>query len=256
MVTPELCPLVIDTEHPRAEEVMAFCQPLGFSATDTHGHDMFLTLEDNKLSLRALSEPKLLGVNVDFLSAQSLYRKQHGGGKKEPIAKAIGLKGNKYLKVVDATPGLGRDAFVLAALGCHVTMIERSAVVYALLLDGLTRLRQGAPELAENFTLIHGNSADVMSGGQLQDVNCVYLDPMFPHRKKSALVKKEMRLFQQLLGADVDADALLPAALSLAPERVVVKRPNDAPFLANTQSTMSIRSKKHRFDVYIQPVSG
>ncbi len=30
----------------------------------------------------------------------------------------------------------------------------------------------------------------------------VYLDPMFPHKQKSALVKKEMRVFQSLVGPD------------------------------------------------------
>ena len=37
----------------------------------------------------------------------------------------------------------------------------------------------------------------------------VYLDPMFPHRQKSALVKKDARVFQSLV-VDLDADALLP----------------------------------------------
>lgn len=56
----------------------------------------------------------------------------------------------------------------------------------------------------------------------------VYLDPMYPHRQKSALVKKEMRVFQSLVGNDDDADSLLIPAMTIAKRRVVVKRPNYA----------------------------
>ena len=79
----------------------------------------------------------------------------------------------------------------------------------------------------------------------------VYLDPMFPHRQKSALVKKEMRVFQSLVGADLDADALLPAALAVAGKRVVVKRPDYAGFLNDMPPSMSIETPSKRFDVYI-----
>ena len=210
-----------------------------------------MSLVDGKLSLVDFEDPKTGGVFVDFLSGESLYRKQHGGGKKEPIAKAIGVKGEATPKVLDATPGLGRDAFVLASLGCHVTMVERSPVVAALLEDGLRRLAVAAPELHSQFSLVHGNSSEVMKHWQGDDIDVIYLDPMFPHRKKSALVKKEMRLFQQLLGPDEDADDLLEPARALANKRVVVKRPNAADVLAGVQPSMAITSKKHRFDVYI-----
>jgi 16S rRNA (guanine1516-N2)-methyltransferase len=212
---------------------------------------LYLQIKDNVLGLADASEKKVLPVEVDFASPASLYRKQHGGGRKEPIVKAIGLKGNESWHVVDATPGLGRDAFVMAGVGCKVTMIERSPIVAALLEDGIRRLAIHFPELAERISLQHGNSAEVMQYFEGESVNAIYLDPMFPHKKKSALVKKEMRLFQQLLGHDPDADALLPPALKLATHRVVVKRPNSADVLAGEKPSMAIESKKHRFDVYL-----
>ncbi len=211
----------------------------------------YLQVHNNVLGLSDASEKKVLPVEVDFASPASLYRKQHGGGRKEPIVKAVGLKGNEQWHVVDATPGLGRDAFVLVSVGCHVTMIERSPIVAALLEDGIRRLQIDYPDLASRMTLQHGNSAEVMQYFEGEDVNAIYLDPMFPHKKKSALVKKEMRLFQQLLGHDPDADALLPPALKLATHRVVVKRPNSADVLAGHKPSMAIESKKHRFDVYL-----
>lgn len=212
---------------------------------------MALTYEEGMLCLKDFRQPKVNGVSVDFLSGASQYRQQHGGGRKEPIAKAVMGKGGAGGHVVDATPGLGRDAFVLASLGMRVTMIERSPVVAALLDDGLMRLSDAEPALGARFTLKHGNSASLMQYWKDDTVDAVYLDPMFPHRKKSALVKKEMLLFQQLLGTDDDADALLAPALALAAKRVVVKRPNSAPVLAEKKPDMAITSKKHRFDVYL-----
>ena len=221
------------------------------SHSEKPAEGFYLQIQNGVLGLADASEKKVLPVEVDFASPASLYRKQHGGGRKEPIVKAIGLKGNEGWHVVDATPGLGRDAFVLVSVGCKVTMIERSPIVAALLEDGIRRLALSFPELAAKMSLQHGNSAEVMQYFSGENVNAIYLDPMFPHKKKSALVKKEMRLFQQLLGHDPDADALLPPALKLATHRVVVKRPNSADVLAGEKPSMAIESKKHRFDVYL-----
>ncbi|WP_420934593.1 class I SAM-dependent methyltransferase [Alteromonas sp. A081] len=226
--------------------------PEAIRTEDSKPNDgLYLQVKDNVIGLADANEKKVLPVEVDFASPASMYRKQHGGGRKEPIVKAIGLKGNESWHVVDATPGLGRDAFVLASVGCKVTMIERSPIVAALLEDGIRRLAIDFPELAERISLQHGNSAKVMQYFEGESVNAIYLDPMFPHKKKSALVKKEMRLFQQLLGHDPDADALLQPALGLATHRVVVKRPNSADVLAGEKPSMAIESKKHRFDVYL-----
>jgi 16S rRNA (guanine1516-N2)-methyltransferase len=221
------------------------------SHSEKPAEGFYLQIQNGVLGLADASEKKVLPVEVDFASPASLYRKQHGGGRKEPIVKAIGLKGNEGWHVVDATPGLGRDAFVLVSVGCKVTMIERSPIVAALLEDRIRRLALSFPELAAKMSLQHGNSAEVMQYFTGENVNAIYLDPMFPHKKKSALVKKEMRLFQQLLGHDPDADALLPPALKLATHRVVVKRPNSADVLAGEKPSMAIESKKHRFDVYL-----
>ncbi|MDB2330450.1 class I SAM-dependent methyltransferase [Alteromonas sp.] len=254
-------PLVVVT-HPESNHYLqdtilavTVSETWGFTYTKgTHRPEtgFYLEIDDGVLGLRDAGEKKTLPVTVDFASPASLYRKQHGGGRKEPIVKAIGLKGNDSWHVIDATPGLGRDAFVLVSVGCKVSMIERSPVVAALLEDGIRRLSLSFPELAQRMSLHHGNSAEVMQYWKEENVDAIYLDPMFPHKKKSALVKKEMRLFQQLLGHDPDADALLSPARELATSRVVVKRPNSAEALAGQKPSMAIESKKHRFDVYLR----
>ena len=195
-------------------------------------------------------------VLVDFSSDALTFRRLHGGGKKEAIAKAIGLKGQTSVQVLDATAGLGRDAFVLASLGCQVAMIERSPVVAALLKDGLDRAAHDltlADWLPARMQLHHGIALTLLNNWQGTCPDVVYLDPMFPHRKKSAAVKKEMRLFQQLLGPDEDADLLLAPALALAKKRVVVKRPAGAPFLANQKPQIEMTGKANRFDIYLSP---
>jgi 16S rRNA (guanine1516-N2)-methyltransferase len=211
-----------------------------------------LQLNQQALELLKLDEPKLGGVKVDFVEGATAHRRKFGGGRGQDIAKAVGLKHGFTPHVLDATAGLGRDAFVLASLGCKLTLLERMPVVAALLDDGIERakLNHEVADIANNMQLIHGSSIDQMDLANAPDV--VYLDPMYPHREKSAAVKKEMRIFQSLVGEDLDADGLLEPALALAKYRVVVKRPSYAPPLANKKPSMSINMKKNRFDVYVK----
>lgn len=204
------------------------------------------------LELRKRDEPRLGGIYVDFVSGAMAHRRRFGGGRGEAVAKAVGIKGSYLPDVVDATAGLGRDAFVLAALGCRVRMLERHPVVAALLEDGLQRGYQDAEIggwLRERLMLIHASSAQALSDISPQP-DVVYLDPMYPHRQKSAMVKKEMRVFQSLVGADEDADALLEPARRLAKKRIVVKRPDYAPPLAGIATQSAVVTKSHRFDIY------
>ncbi|MCA6221164.1 16S rRNA (guanine(1516)-N(2))-methyltransferase RsmJ [Photorhabdus antumapuensis] len=213
---------------------------------------MALVLTPQRLELRKRDEPKLGGIYVDFISGTMAHRRRFGGGRGEAVAKAIGIKKDYLPTVVDATAGLGRDAFVLASLGCHVRMLERHPVVAALLDDGLQRGYQDEEMggwLQERMTLLHASSITTLADITPQP-DVVYLDPMYPHRQKSALVKKEMRVFQSLVGADEDADSLLSPARALAKRRVVVKRPDYAEPLAGVAASAAITTKNHRFDIY------
>ncbi|MFP3353450.1 class I SAM-dependent methyltransferase [Pseudoalteromonas sp. SIMBA_153] len=213
-----------------------------------------LHYDDKGLSLYKTDEPKLGAINVDFVTGAVAHRRKFGGGKGQSIAKAVGLNKGATPVVLDATAGLGRDGFVLASLGCKVILHERHPVVAALLYDGLQRAYNDSeigPWMQQNMSLIFGSSHTLLAQcDSMPDV--VYLDPMFPHREKSALVKKEMRVFQDLVGGDTDADDLLEFAYPLASKRVVVKRPDYAPFLNDKTPSMQIKTKKNRFDVYVK----
>lgn len=197
-------------------------------------------------------------IRADFTQGAVDHRRKFGGGKGQMIAKAVGLKSGVYPRVLDATAGLGKDSFVLASLGCQVQMIERMPIVHALLEDGLTRARDFAlgedPELAQIIVQMSLVSSDSKAYLESLDTDnypdVIYLDPMFPERHKSADVKKEMRAFHSLVGADEDADALLPLALNRVNYRVVVKRPRKAPFLNNQSPSYQLEGKSSRFDIY------
>ena len=193
---------------------------------------------------------------IDFLSGKTAYRRKYGHAGGEAISKAVGIKKGHRPNIVDATAGLGRDAFVLATMGCRVHMIERSKVIAKLLEDGLRRAEQDekiGTMIKENLSLTYGDSQQELLHTPFEP-EVIYLDPMFPHKEKSALVKKEMRILQDVVGQDEDADELLKVSLHIATKRVVVKRPAYADFLAEIKPHTSIKPKKHRFDIYLTNV--
>jgi 16S rRNA (guanine1516-N2)-methyltransferase len=208
---------------------------------------LYLTVVGGALSLASGEAVKQAPVSVDFTTGAARHRQQYGGGRSQAIAKAVGLHQRKALSVLDATAGLGRDAFVLASLGATVYLLERHPVVRLLLSDGLARARASGDSVFDRMMLLDG-AMDQRSFDTWFDV--VYLDPMFPERRSKAAVKKDMVMFHQLVGPDLDADNLLVPALSLAQRRVVVKRPRIAPVLASRDPNLSLTGKSSRFDIY------
>lgn len=222
------------------------------------GDQQYLHYHQGRLSIGLAPSEREHPVCVDFAEQQ---RKRHRG--KELLLKAIGGR-REGLRVVDATAGLGRDSFLMASYGAQVEMCERQGVVAALLSDGLARAGRdpSVAELAQQLSLYRGSAIDCL-GRYSERVerapDVVYLDPMFPDSGKSALVKKEMRLFHSLVGLDEDEDSLLAAALAAARHRVVVKRPVKAPVIQGpalaalgrrAEPQFAIKGKAVRFDVY------
>lgn len=238
----------LDPEHVAAARDLA-CRlelPLGGAA------DYELQLGASGLQLIAAGSGALGPVRVDFVAGAAAHRRQFGGGSGQMIAKAVGIQSGVRPTILDATAGLGRDAFVLAGLGCEVTLVERNPLIAALLEDGLMRARGDAEvgPIVARMRLVKGNAVALMRTWSGETPQVVYLDPMFPHRDKSALVKKEMRIFRPLVGDDDDAPALLEAALALASHRVVVKRPRKAPTVGGMAPGYALEGNSSRFDIY------
>ncbi|WP_148861967.1 class I SAM-dependent methyltransferase [Marinobacter fonticola] len=216
-------------------------------------YPVLLWLEEGGLSLQVTGRKAPGPVRAEFVSGKAGYRRDHGGGAGQLVAKAVGLqRTSKPLHVLDATAGLGQDAYVLAGLGCDVTLLERSPIIHALLADGLARAAGdvGAGPLVARMQLESGDSIRWMKARNDAVADVIYLDPMFPHRDKSARVKKEMELFRPIVGADDDAADLLQVALERARYRVVVKRPRKAPTIEGPPPNTQLEGKSSRYDIY------
>lgn len=200
----------------------------------------------------SLVNTKFAPIAVDFLNEAALYRHEYGGGRKQLLARAAGLHKTKNLSICDISAGLGRDAFVLAALGAQVTMIERSPIIAALLQDGWQRAQATNWIRRLNWQLLYLDSQIYLrSLTEDQRPQVIYFDPMFPERQKSALAKKEMRILREIVGEDTDAPQLLALALQTARQRVVVKRPSLASPLPGPIPSLTMKGQSSRFDIYL-----
>lgn len=214
-------------------------------------YDYLLIYTSQYLGLHKKGEDIEKPFHIDFLSSKILYRIQQASLRKELLARAMGMHPSEHPVIVDTTAGLGRDSFILASLGYHVTLIERSPILHALLTDAMERAKKNIKisPIIERMNLIHANSIEWLSTQNKVDI--IYLDPMFPERKKSASVKKEMVVLQYLLGKDTDSEQLFQLALSCATHRIVVKRPRLAESLAHHTPNFSLTGKNSRFDIYL-----
>lgn len=214
------------------------------------GYSLVLGKHAGKLSLwRPGGRETPLSVDLDVGTlGYRLERASH-----EMLVRAAGGTTEQARTVLDATAGLGRDAALLAMAGYQVSLVEREPVIHALLRDGLTRLQQSHPELAARMKLAAGQATDIMNNAEAAWY-AVYLDPMFPPRKKSAAVKKNLLWLQEIGERPLDLreeDRLLSAALSAARKKVIVKRPLRAAPLAGMTPGHSLNGKAVRFDVYV-----
>lgn len=188
----------------------------------------------------------------DFIGGAVGHRFRHGGGRGQALPKAVGMKNGKTPDVVDATAGLGRDAFLLASLGANVTLIERSIVMHDLLRDGMRCAREENlefQEIIDRMTLLQGDAKEL-----LPDLSpeVILIDPMHPARKNSALVKKEMLQIRKIVGSDEDSVELMEVALATARNRVVLKWPQRADPMPGVRApSHQIPGKSTRYDVFM-----
>jgi 16S rRNA (guanine1516-N2)-methyltransferase len=235
----------------RAKELAGQLQ-LPLAEVTASNFDYLLTFAVEGLELRSVQD-NYSPLRIDFLMGKMAFRTGKSTHKNELVAKAVGIKGAYRPYVLDATAGLGRDAFLLASLGCSVTMLERSPILVALLQDGIERLnKQLLNQHDLRFQLFMRDAKDYLDNLNVDKFpDVIYLDPMYPERKKSALVKKEMRILRDLVGDDTDFEKLFLLALERANDRVVVKRPRHANYSFNKHPHVIFTANNTRFDVYL-----
>jgi 16S rRNA (guanine1516-N2)-methyltransferase len=188
-------------------------------------------------------------LEIDFIKDHLNYQRRGLKGKNELLAKALGFaKGAR--KVLDLSAGMGIDAVYLTQLGFQVTSVERSKLLFVLLDDALKK----APGLQEKLTFVNADSGDYLRDSKSsRDVDAIFFDPMYPHKKKTALPKQEMVVFRELVGNDDDAAQVLEEALKWPVSRVVVKRPSGAEELL-PGVRHAFEGKIIRYDVYMRNV--
>jgi 16S rRNA (guanine1516-N2)-methyltransferase len=209
--------------------------------------DWRLEIDDCGLAFETRLDGQAVRFNPGFLDPKL---RQRAAQKNQGLLKACRNKRRSIISLLDLTAGWGRDAFLLAADGRHVTLVEHNPLI-AHCLDFLISLaRAQEPDSpCHRMALIHADGLEILRQGQSAD--CLYLDPMFPHHKSGAKPGKELQLLQRLT-ANHDIEALFDQALDSASQRVVVKRPLHASPLNGRKPDLQYREKTIRFDVYLR----
>ena len=224
------------------EAAEALARRTGAPLTDAAGDGLTLLIDKSGVSLTGGG----LSLRGDF--EQMLHRISDGRLSHEMLVKIAKTK-TPHPVAVDATAGLGEDSLLLAAAGYEVVMFERDAVIAALLRDALRRAKKNPAlrEIAARMRLIEGNSVELMSSAVSQP-ELIYLDPMFPSRRKSGLIGKKLQLIQKLEQPCADEEELLNAALNAKPAKIIIKRPLKGGFLAGRKPNYSVKGKAIRYD--------
>jgi 16S rRNA (guanine1516-N2)-methyltransferase len=197
-----------------------------------------------------VESPATAKLQTDFSAGRFGYRAARFG-RNEPLLRAVGTSKSGPLRIVDATAGLGQDGFLLASSGAYVTLIERSPMVHAELVRALEAARADneVAEIVARMTVLHGDSQQLLP---TVSADVVYIDPMHPERKKSALVKEPMRVLRQVVGGDPDSGSLINVALAHNPGRVVVKWPAKASLPSDVpRPSHELRGRTTRYCVFV-----
>ena len=191
-------------------------------------------------------------LKCSFIEGPILHRLKYGKGRGQNLAKAVGMKFNKNRNIIDATAGLGYDSFILASLGAKVTLIERSQKIHELLQNGIDEGISFGGEIEKiikRMELLFGDSKDILPK---LTPEVIMIDTMYKDRKKSALVKNNMRLVREIVGPDSDYIELLKVALNCAKNRVVLKQPRYAePIKEIRKCSHQILGKTIRYDIFM-----
>ena len=191
-------------------------------------------------------------LKCSFIEGPILHRLKYGKGRGQNLAKAVGMKFNKNRNIIDATAGLGYDSFILASLGAKVTLIERSQKIHELLQNGIDEGISFGGEIEKilnRMELLFGDSKDILPK---LTPEVIMIDTMYKERKKTALVKNNMRLVREIVGPDSDYIALLKVALNCAKNRVVLKQPRYAePIKEIRKCSHQILGKTIRYDIFM-----
>ncbi|WP_127716237.1 class I SAM-dependent methyltransferase [Halobacteriovorax sp. HLS] len=202
-----------------------------------------LLYRDNELYYRS-KERGDIQFNLNELWASHQNKKY--SINREPLAKSLGIKGQGMTHVWDLTCGSAKDSILILKFGARVTAFERNPSVAALLLSAREKFN------SNSFQINFGSALDYAELLKNDPPDVLYYDPMYPEegKKKSALPRKEMQVFRELVGNDLDEEEVFKWAKGSGVKRLVVKRGVKSPTLTARPSSKYI-GKSARYDLYI-----
>ena len=224
----------------------SFARKPGAPIVDKPGEYLTIHFDSKGVSLSGFG----LTYQGDFAETM-MHRVTNGRLQHEMLVKAASSE-KEGRKAIDATAGMGEDAFLLAAQGYEVTLYEQNPVVAALLKDAIRRAKKNQilKDIAGRMKVVEADSVECMSK-LLDPVDVIYLDPMFPARQKSSLINKKLQLIQKLEPPCSEETDLFDAALKVGPSRIIVKRPLKSEYLAGREPSYTLKGKAIRYDCYV-----
>ena len=224
----------------------SFSRKTGAPIVDKPGEYLTIHFDSKGVSLSGFG----LTYQGDFAETM-MHRVTNGRLQHEMLVKAASSE-KEGRKAIDATAGMGEDAFLLAAQGYEVTLYEQNPVVAALLKDAIRRAKKNQilKDIAGRMKVVEADSVESMSK-LLDPVDVIYLDPMFPARQKSSLINKKLQLIQKLEPPCSEETDLFDAALKVGPSRIIVKRPLKSEYLAGREPSYTLKGKAIRYDCYV-----
>lgn len=224
----------------------SFARKTGAPIVDKPGEYLTIHFDSKGVSLSGFG----LTYQGDFAETM-MHRVTNGRLQHEMLVKAASSE-KEGRKAIDATAGMGEDAFLLAAQGYEVTLYEQNPVVAALLKDAIRRAKKNQilKDIAGRMKVVEADSVECMSK-LLDPVDVIYLDPMFPARQKSSLINKKLQLIQKLDPPCSEETDLFDAALKVGPSRIIVKRPLKSECLAGREPSYTLKGKAIRYDCYV-----
>lgn len=224
----------------------SFSRKIGAPIVDKPGEYLTIHFDSKGVSLSGFG----LTYQGDFAETM-MHRVTNGRLQHEMLVKAASSE-KEGRKAIDATAGMGEDAFLLAAQGYEVTLYEQNPVVAALLKDAIRRAKKNQilKDIAGRMKVVEADSVESMSK-LLDPVDVIYLDPMFPARQKSSLINKKLQLIQKLEPPCSEETDLFDAALKVGPSRIIVKRPLKSEYLAGREPSYTLKGKAIRYDCYV-----
>ena len=224
----------------------SFARKTGAPIVDKPGEYLTIHFDSKGVSLSGFG----LTYQGDFAETM-MHRVTNGRLQHEMLVKAASSE-KEGRKAIDATAGMGEDAFLLAAQGYEVTLYEQNPVVAALLKDAIRRAKKNQilKDIAGRMKVVEADSVESMSK-LLDPVDVIYLDPMFPARQKSSLINKKLQLIQKLEPPCSEETDLFDAALKVCPSRIIVKQPLKSECLAGREPSYTLKGKAIRYDCYV-----